>query len=281
MSLSELGLPSDVLLWHAALLTVVSFAVGVLGGFVGLALGTIRLPALLLLGIAAPVAGGTNILVSGLASLSGAIRHLREGRVDVRIVLVMGVPALIGALIGGFFSDAAPDGLLILLAGILVFWQGVEFLIMVRERRREGSDTPTLFGGGLEGSAGIFSRERMSAEAGIGFAVGLLGGAVGLILGSIRLPMLVRILRVDPRIAAGTNLFIGVLMGSAGWVGHVVQGQVDYVLLALMGSVAMVGSYYGAKLTGRVQLTMLILAMGLVLLAVGAILFTQGALRLL
>ena len=280
MILSELGLPSDMLLWKAALLTAVSFLVGVFGGFVGLALGTIRLPAMLLLGMPAPIAGGTNILVSGLASLTGALRHLREGRVNKRIVLVMGVPALIGALIGGFFSDAAPEGLLILLAGLLVFWQGVEFLIMVRERTREASDAPTLFGAGLEGSPGIFSPKRMSAEAAIGLGVGLLGGAVGLILGSIRLPALVRILRVDPRIAAGTNLFIGVLMGSAGWVGHVVQGQVDYTLLALMGGAAMIGSYYGAKLTGRVRLTMLILAMGVALILVGAVLFVQGFSRL-
>ena len=107
-------------------------------------------------------------------------------------------------------------------------------------------------------------------------AVGLVGGAVGLILGSIRLPMMIRVLRVDPRIAAGTNLFIGFVMGSVGWVGHAVQGQVDYPLLVLMGSSAMVGSYYGAKLTGRVSLDALLGAMGWVLLVVGALLVWRG-----
>lgn len=267
---------SGIALWQAALLTAFSFAVGVLGGFVGLALGTIRLPMMLLLGMAAPIAGGTNILVSGLASLAGAARHWREGRVNLRIVLVMGVPACIGALVGGFMSDAAPTGLLILLAGLLVFWQGVEFLIMARERSKSGDDQ-ALFGGELSGSAGMFTPGRVSAEAGIGLGVGLLGGAVGLILGSIRLPALIRILRVDPRIAAGTNLFIGVLIGASGWVGHVINGQVDYALLALMGAAAMVGSYYGAKLTGRVRLNGLLLAMGVVLMAVGALLVWRGA----
>ena len=266
---------SGIAVWQAALLTAFSFAVGILGGFVGLALGTIRLPMMLLLGMAAPIAGGTNILVSGLASLAGAARHWREGRVNLRIVLVMGVPACIGALIGGFMSDAAPTGLLIALAGLLVFWQGVEFLIMVRERSKSGDDQ-VLFGGELSGSAGMFTRGRVSAEAGIGLGVGLLGGAVGLILGSIRLPALIRILRVDPRIAAGTNLFIGVLIGASGWVGHVINGQVDYALLALMGAAAMVGSYYGAKLTGRVRLNGLLLAMGVVLLVVGALLVWRG-----
>ena len=275
--MSEIEFASGIVLWKAVLLTAISFAVGILGGFVGLALGTIRLPAMLLLGMSAPIAGGTNILVSGLACLSGSIRHLREGRVNVRIVLVMGIPAFVGAFIGGFLSDVAPEGILILLAGLLVFWQGIEFLIMARERRREGATNTNMFGGELSGSAGMFTPGRMSAEAGIGLGVGLLGGAVGLILGSIRLPALIRILRVDPRIAAGTNLFIGMFIGAFGWVGHVLQGEVDYVLLVLMGGAAMIGSYYGAKLTGKVQLTSLILAMGLVLLAVGAILTVRGA----
>ena len=275
--MSEFEFASGIEIWQAILLTVISFAVGILGGFVGLALGTIRLPAMLLLGMAAPIAGGTNILVSGLASLTGAIRHLREGRVNMRIVLVMGVPAFIGAFLGGFLSDDAPTGVLMLFAGLLVFWQGVEFLIMARERSGEDATDTNLFGGELSGSAGMFTPGRMSAEAGIGFGVGLLGGAVGLILGSIRLPALIRILRVDPRIAAGTNLFIGVLIGASGWIGHVVEGKVDYALLVPMGAAAMIGSYYGAKLTGRVRLVNLILAMGLVLLVVGIFLAVRGA----
>ena len=247
MPLSAVGLPSEVLIWHAALLAVISFLVGILGGFVGLALGTMRLPSMLLLGMPAPAAGGTNILVSSLASLAGTIRHLRAGRVNLRIVLTMGVPAFIGAFIGGWFSDVTPEHLLIALAGALVFWQGVEFLIIARDRIRSGQTSGALFGQGLEGSPGLFTPARVAAEGGIGFAVGMLGGAVGLILGSIRLPALVRILRVDPRIAAGTNLFIGFVMGAAGWVGHVVHGQVDWVILALMGPMAMIGSYLGRQ----------------------------------
>ena len=276
MTLADLGLGSDILVWQAAILTLVSLVVGVLGGFVGLALGTMRLPALLLMGIAAPTAGGTNIMVSALASLTGAIRHLREGRVNMRIVLVMGVPAFVGAFIGGFSSGHVSESLLILLAGLLVFWQGIEFLIRVRPSLGpdaiSGAGTP----GRLRDSPGIYTRNRVLLQSGVGLSVGLLGGAVGLILGSIRLPALIRILRVDPRIAAGTNLFIGFIMGSVGWVGHVVQGQVSYPLLVLMGGSAMIGSYYGAKLTGKVSLDTLVGVMGVVMLAVGALLVWQA-----
>ena len=276
MTLEDLGLGSDVLVWQALLLTLVSLVVGVLGGFVGLALGTMRLPAMLLMGIAAPTAAGTNIMVSALASLTGAIRHLREGRVNMRIVLVMGVPAFVGAFIGGISSGRVSESLLILLAGLLVFWQGIELIARVRPLLGSGATSGPGPSGSLEGAGGIYTPNRVLLEGGVGLGVGLLGGAVGLILGSIRLPALIRILRVDPRIAAGTNLFIGFIMGSVGWVGHAVQGQVSYPLLALMGGSAMVGSYYGAKLTGRVSLDTLVGVMGLVMLAVGVLLVWQA-----
>ena len=275
-----MGIGSEVLVWQAVLLTLVSLAVGVLGGFVGLALGTMRLPALLLMGIAAPTAAGTNIMVSALASLTGAIRHLREGRVNRRIVLVMGAPAFAGAFIGGFSSGQVSESLLILLAGLLVLWQGIEFIARVRPSLRPPTGAGARNGpgpsGSLEGSRGTYTPNRVLLQCGVGFGVDLLGGAVGLILGSIRLPALIRILRVDPRIAAGTNLFIGFIMGSVGWVGHAVQGQVNYPLLVLMGGSAMVGSYYGAKLTGRVSLDTLVGIMGTVMLAVGVLLVWQA-----
>ncbi len=267
-SLSAFGLGSEVVVWHAVLLTFISFAVGVLGGFVGLALGTMRLPAMLLLGVPSALAGGTNIMVSGLSALTGSIRHLREGRVDMKLVLAMGVPAFIGAFIGGFGSDLVSESILRTAAGVLVLWQGVEFLMRVRGGA-SGS-------GSLEGARGVYTPRRVAAEGAIGLSVGLLGGAVGLILGSIRLPAMVRVLRVDPRLAAGSNLFIGMIMGALGWVGHVAQGKVDFTMVGLMGAAAMAGSYYGAKLTGKVSLDSLVLVMGVVLLAVGALLIWQG-----
>jgi len=153
MPLSELGLPSGVLVWHAALLAVISFLVGILGGFVGLALGTMRLPSMLLLGMPAPAAGGTNILVSSLASLAGTIRHLRAGRVNLRIVLTMGVPAFIGAFIGGWFSDVTPEHLLIALVGALLDMHDLIDLMIPRggkglvERVRDEASMPVVAGG--------------------------------------------------------------------------------------------------------------------------------------
>ncbi|MEC8856250.1 MAG: sulfite exporter TauE/SafE family protein [Chloroflexota bacterium] len=262
---TTLGWGSDVLVWNAVILTVVSLGVGLLGGFVGLALGTMRLPAMLLMGMAAPTAGGTNILVSSISSIFGAIRHIREGRVNFRLVLIMGGPAFAGAFIGGFLGGRVSETILLSAAGLLVLWQGVELRARGRAVAASADDFVTEY-----------DRKRMLLGGGMGLGVGLLGGAVGLILGSIRLPALIKVLKMDPRIAAGTNLVIGFVMGSLGWVGHAIKGDIDYQLLLLMGAGAAVGSYFGAKLTGKVDLATLIGAMGYVLVAVGVLLIWRG-----
>jgi uncharacterized membrane protein YfcA len=113
----------------------------------------------------------------------------------------------------------------------------------------------------------------------VGFAIGLLGGAVGLILGSLRLPALITILGIDPRVAAGSSLVIGFLMGAFGWVGHVARGQVDYPLLVLMTLTGMVGTWQGARLTGKLSLRGLLVLMGVVLLFVGGLLIWDAARR--
>jgi uncharacterized membrane protein YfcA len=247
--------------WELVLLAALSGAIGVLGGFVGLALGTMRLPILLLLGFPAPVAGGTNILVSTASAATGAVRHLRAGRIDFRVVAFMGVPATAGAFVGGLSSARVSEDLLIGGAGALVLWQGIEFLFRTQLSKLNVTDTEervTVRRGALEGALGL--------------SIGAVGGAVGLILGSIRLPAMIRVLHIEPRIAAGTNLFIGFWLGLAGFVGHGLRGEVDFPLLIAMAATAMVGSWYGAKLTGKVDLEVLIKVIGWVLVLVGAVL---------
>ena len=263
--------------WEIALLAVISLAVGVLGGLVGLALGTMRLPAMLLIGMDAGIAGGTNILVSTLSAMVGGFRHLREGRVDWRIVLYLGVPAIIGAFIGGFAASLVPVGILVLGAGVFVAWQGIEFFLMVR---KVSLVTPGSVVEPLDPRSVFLASKRGALEAVLGFTVGLVGGAVGLILGSVRLPIIIRVMKADPRIAAGSNLMIGSFLGAFGFIGHGIQGELDLVVLGFMAVPAMIGTYFGARLTGRISVNGLLLVMAAVLLVVGVLLIIDGSGRL-
>ena len=131
--------------------------------------------------------------------------------------------------------------------------------------RRQGVDE-------LDSSGGAYPTARLVATGGAGLGIGLLGGAVGLLLGSVRLPPMLRILRTDPRVAAGSNMFVGMVMGALGWVGHLLYGQFDWKLLLTLGPTAIVGSYLGARLTGQIDRNLLILVMGAALTGSGIML---------
>ena len=274
-SVTVLGFTSDLVLWQILVLTVVSLFVGVLGGFLGLALGTIRLPALLLMGVAPPIAAGTNILVSTVAALSGSARHLREGRVILRVVAMMGIPSVIGAFAGGFFGSQAPISLLLAMAGAFVMWQGVELHMRLRRQAIAARSTPGEVSSGKEPTG--LSPGRYALEGGVGLGIGLLGGSVGLILGTMRLPLLINVLKLNPRMAAGTNLPIGMMLGVFGFVGHGLRGEVDVPLLLAMGGAAAAGSAYGARLTGRVNMNTLVRAMSVILVVVGGLLLWRAS----
>ena len=86
MLLSDFGLPSNLAVWLAALLLGLSLVIGVLGGLIGLSLGTMRLPAMLMLGVPLPVAASANIFVSSVVGITGSYRHFRDGRVKLLLV---------------------------------------------------------------------------------------------------------------------------------------------------------------------------------------------------
>jgi uncharacterized membrane protein YfcA len=277
MTFNDLGLPSDVLLWKAGILTTASFAIGVLGGFVGLSLSILRLPTLLLIGVPAPVAAGTNLIVSGASSVVGAISHYRGGRVNLRLVITMGLPSFVGAFIGGFYAHLVPEDLLILAIGVLVMWQGIKLVNKaLREVAPGSSGSAFADADAVAASSGPAKTSRTAVASTIGLVIGLAGGAGGLILGSLRIPALIRILGVDPRVASGTNMFIGSLMCATGWIAHVARGHVDYPLIFLLAASAMIGVAIGSRYTERVSLQGLVITLGIVMAGSGALLIARG-----
>ena len=65
-----------------ALFAAWCFAVALAGGLVGLVLGNIRLPALLLVASSPAAGAGANIGISAVAATTAGAAHVRAGRVD-------------------------------------------------------------------------------------------------------------------------------------------------------------------------------------------------------
>jgi uncharacterized protein len=228
------------------------FGVALAGGSVGLVLGNIRLP-VVLIAASGPAAGtGANIGISGVAALTATAAHVRAGRINWRLFAWMAPPSMAGAVAGGYLSGAIPEDALLLLIGALLLYFGVDLL---RPRGRGRSPRP-------------HGKPDVRAAVVTGAAIGVLGGLVGLILGSLRMPALLRYVGEAPARAVGTNVAVGFCVGVAGVVGHVPDG-VDWDLLLIGSAASIPGALLGARLTGRLSESQLLRAIGAVLIVAG------------
>jgi uncharacterized protein len=228
-----------------------SFVVAVAGGAVGLVLGNLRLPLFVLAASSPAAAGGANIAVSGISAATASTTHIRAGRINWRLFGWMTPPSVVGALAGGYLAGIVPDSAVLLAIAVVLLYSGFDLL--------------------LRTEAAVRTRERPNVLAAVvsGAVVGLLGGFVGLILGSLRMPALLRWVGEAPSKAVGTNLAVGVLVGIAGLLGHLPSAAPDWRLIAVGGAASIPGALIGARLTGRLSDRALVQAIGGVLLVAG------------
>jgi uncharacterized membrane protein YfcA len=232
---------------------------GYLGSAVGLVLGTLRLPAILLLSGDAAAGAGTNVAISAASAAGGGYRHAREERVDWRVVAWMAPPSVVGAIAGALLTDTLPTRLLLAAIAAILAWNGIDLL--VRPVRGRPLDRP-----------------RLAPAVVFGFLIGVLGGGVGVILGTLRMPALLRGVGLTAHRAVGTNLLIGFALGVFAFATHAVLGQIEWDLLAAGIAGALPGAWLGARVTARLSEELLRRAIGVALLAIAVAFALEAAL---
>ena len=222
-------------------------------------LGTLRLPLMILLASTPASAAGTNIGVSAASAAAGSVRHARERRVSWPVVWWMLPPSVIGAFLGGYFGSDLPDAALLgVAAGILVF-NGLDLLLRPFDAKPR-------------------TRLRIAPAVLGGLGVGALGGAIGVILGTMRMPVLLRGVGMTAARAVGTNLVVGFAVGSVGLAAHAARLEVEWKLLAVCAPAAVIGGWLGAHVTGRLSELFLRRAIGTALIVIAAALAVEAAL---
>jgi hypothetical protein len=223
----------------------------------GLVLGTLRLP-LLVLATGNPLhAAGTNIAVSAAAAGTGGLRHAREGRVDWYVVAWIAPPSVAGAIVGALFADEVSENVLYALIAAVLVWSGIDLALRpIAPRPRQ--------------------RLRVVRGGALALGIGVVGGAVGVVLGTLRMPALVRSVGLDVPRAAGTNLVVGFMLGVAAFAVHAANLRVDWAILAAGLAGAIPGGWLGAKATARFSEDTLRLALGIVLVVVGVAFAVQA-----
>lgn len=217
---------------------------GILAGFLGIGGGTILVPLQVSLGIPPIQAVATSNLSIVMTSIAGSVQNWRMGLLDLKRVILLGIPALITAQVGAMIASRIPDYLLLAAFGVLL-WVNT---YLVELRRKVASQAQVLekqvaaedpshtvdvhramhrCAGGLEAEPqGIplpSEREPMPAWLArtlTGGTAGLLAGLFGIGGGVILVPMQILLLQERIKVAIQTSLGAIVITAIAATASH-------------------------------------------------------------
>lgn len=256
------SLTADPLL--LALIAVVSLLLSYIGATVGLVLGQLRVALLVYALGSAAVGTATSLAISTAGTLIGTLRHAVDGRVDLALLLTVGLPSAATAFLSARYAGLVDARVLKLaIAGVLIL-TGVAMLIR-RRKPDEQLPAPKL--------------PPMLAEVAVGAVLGAISGLVGLLLGSLRLPAMIRYARVATPTAIGTNMAIGTLTGLSAGVATFLEGQVDLIAFAVVAPTTVIGAHLGARKTGRLDPATLLKVIAWVLIATGVLMLAEGLIK--
>jgi uncharacterized membrane protein YfcA len=248
---------------------IASVLIGVSLGLIGGGGSILTVPVLVyLFGIGPVPATAYSLFIVGSTSLIGAFPKYRQGLVNLKTAFIFGAPAIAAVYATrAFLIPIIPEQLftisgfaftkamltMILFAILMVFAS----ISMIREKPQVN---------GKENSEQKFNHPMILLE---GTVVGVLTGLVGAGGGFLIIPALVIFSKLPMKQAVGTSLLIIAAKSLIGFLGDLSHYQMDWKLLFIVASLAIVGIFGGNWLSHKIPGEKLKKAFGWFVLAMG------------
>ena len=262
-------------------LVVIGLLASFLGSIVGLGGGFIAIPTLRLVFHLSPaLTAGTSLFLVTANVASASFTFLRQGRVDRRLGLLMGVLGIPGSIIGALvLKHLTVRGFDIAYAVILIIFAVDLF------RRGTGSGQPNhtphlpwgktrIFHDRVSGEDFVYE-ESMPLAATAGVATGFLSSFFGIGGGILVVPLLLRGFLMPPHIVSATSHFVILLSSPFGLISHGLSGDIDWLYAIPLAIGGLVGAQFGAETARRISSPMLVRTLAVVLLIAATSLITQ------
>ncbi len=241
------------------------FIVGGLIGLTGVGGGVLTTPLLILFfGVQPSVAVGTDLFYAAATKLTGAVKHWRQGTVDIKLAALLGTGSLPAAAAGIVAAKIMKDELGREVEPIItraLAW--VCILVALTLLVRVLAERTGTAGGGR--SPDLSSGRMLLSTVTLGAVTGLLVGLTSIGAGSILIVFLTLLYPMPMNRLVGTDLFHAAVLASVCALGHLWAGDVDFTLagLLLLGSVP--GVVLGSRMSIRIPDAALRVSVALIL----------------
>nr|MBF0220777.1 TSUP family transporter [Desulfobulbaceae bacterium] len=233
-------LPKTILLVLAS--TILFSMLGVGGGF-------IYVPILLACGLDFYTASTTSLLMLSAASVSALMIFIRSGLVDWKLIAILEIPTMLGAFTGGMYAYFFNVSLLYVLFAICLF--AASFFMIQDEdwlsrQKKSFNFSPYRIMGD---KANYVYEIDLALSVPITFAVGFLGGIMGLAGGWLKVPMMVVLFGVPMKVAIACSAIMVPITGISGFMGHQTLGHFEPKVALVLCLVAVIGAQIGSRIS--------------------------------
>lgn len=239
--------------------------IGVILGLLGGGGSILSIPILVyLFNIEAVVASAYSLFIVGITSLVGAIPKYKEHLVNIRTGLLFGIPSIISIFsTRKWIVPAIPDIISetpflitkrILILGVFAILMILAAFPMIKGNREVTSEEHEV---------------RILLVVFEGCLIGFLTGLVGAGGGFLIIPALVFLTGLPFKTAVGTSLFIISINSLSGFLGDLLNYEMNWPLLLTISALAITGIFLGNALQRKVSPVLLRKTFGWLILLMG------------
>lgn len=241
-------------------LGIVGIGLGWVVGASGISYTTTRFLAVANIEFHIPAAIGTAIGGTAFSMVPAALNYYKTRSIHTKLFATMVPPGVIGAMSGASLISFIPSTVILMALAVLTAYGLVSML------RSKTSNQG--------GAKAVLHKHQYLREGVIAFGLGLLVGAFGILFTTGRLLAVMNAFKIGPKVTVGTGVSISCVLGMTAFGGHMIFGNVNFLLLFVLAGTGMVGGFIGAKFTNRISLkTLKIILVALLVFTIGYILF--------
>ncbi len=245
------------------------FITGIITGLVGASAIVVFVPLVLLfINYNLFVLIGVSLSVDAFVSLLAIFIYKKFNNIDFKTGFYLAIPAIVGAVLGGYFSKFLPNANLLWISSLLTMFTG----IILYRRKANVKEVH---------SRKDYSKKKFIIGLILAFFVGLLGGSFGAAGGIAVFLLLVFFLNFETHIAIGTSILVMFFIAVFGSIAHIPRIDAmgfhwELLWFAVLGGV--LGALFSSKLANKISEKKLNKMVGTILFFLGFLTFINNLL---
>jgi uncharacterized membrane protein YfcA len=251
---------------------VASILIGISLGLIGSGGSILTVPVLVYLFHVEPLLATTySLCVVGFSSIAGVISRLKQGLVDIKTILVFGVPSVMGVFISRKFILPGIPSLLHFGNNVLT---KSSFIMLFFASLMLVSALSMILGKNKKEEVGVLPIYGLTLML-VGLAEGMLTGIVGAGGGFLIIPALVILGKLPMKKAIASSIFIISIKSMVGFLGDLNHTTIDWNFLSIIIVLATTGIITGNFLNKKMDGAKLKKGFGWFVLSMSLVIFFE------